>query len=77
MQGIRHQYRRFLMKTNVGRTERAMRVIAGLVITSLAFWGPESPWAYFGLVPLLTGLMGWCPPYQLLGINTCKACKES
>jgi len=59
------------MKKNVGTIDRAIRIIAGLAILSLAFIGPQSAWAYLGLVPLFTGLVGWCPPYALLGINTC------
>lgn len=40
---------------------------------SLAFVGPRTPWAWLGLVPLLTGLVGYCPAYALFGIRTCKA----
>lgn len=58
------------MKTNIGSTERIVRVVAGLAILSLAFVGPASPWAYLGVLPLLSGLVGWCPPYALLGIGT-------
>ncbi len=57
------------MKKNLGRIERMIRVVAGLVVLSLAFVGPRSPWAYLGLLPLVTGLVGWCPPYALLGIG--------
>jgi hypothetical protein len=60
------------MKKNVGSVERVIRIIAGIAILSLAFVGPASPWAYLGIIPLATGLMGWCPPYALLGISTCK-----
>lgn len=60
------------MKKNIGGTERIIRVVVGLAIVSLAFIGPASPWAFLGLIPVLTGLIGWCPPYALLGINTCK-----
>lgn len=58
------------MTSNIGTLERIVRVVVGLAILPLAFWGPESPWAYLGLLPLLTGLLGWCPPYALLGIGT-------
>ena len=58
------------MPKNIGTVERAVRFVVGAGILSLAFVGPQSPWAYLGLVPLLTGLLGWCPPYALLGINT-------
>ncbi|MGE5085914.1 MAG: DUF2892 domain-containing protein [Bacillota bacterium] len=57
---------------NIGNTERVVRVVAGVVLTSLAFWGPTNPWFLLGIIPLATGLIGWCPPYQLLGINTAK-----
>jgi hypothetical protein len=46
--------------------------VAGLGIISLFFVGPQTPWALLGIVPVLTGLIGWCPPYALLGINTCR-----
>jgi len=64
------------MKKNIGGIERIIRVIAGLGILSLVFIGPETKWGYLGLIPLATGSIGWCPLYQLLGISTCKACKE-
>jgi hypothetical protein len=60
------------MKKNVGSIERIIRIIAGIAILSLAFAGPRSPWAYLGIILLATGLLGWCPPYALLGISTCK-----
>jgi len=63
------------MKKNVGAVERVIRIIAGIAILSLAFIGPKSPWAYLGIIPLATGLIGWCPPYALLGISTCKISK--
>ncbi len=63
------------MKKNIAAAERIIRIAAGLGIFSLAFIGPETKWGYLGLVPLATGLIGWCPPYQLLGISTCKSCK--
>ena len=59
------------MKTNIGSIERIVRGLVGLGILSLAFVGPITPWGYLGLVPLFTALVGWCPPYALLGISTC------
>lgn len=55
---------------NIHPLERTIRIILGAVFVSLAFVGPENKWFLLGLLPLLTGLIGWCPPYQLLGINT-------
>lgn len=60
------------MERNIGDVERAIRVVAGLGILSLVFVGPQTLWGLVGLVPVFTGLSGWCPPYQLLGISTCK-----
>ncbi len=63
------------MKKNIGGLERVVRVMAGLTVLSLAFIGPRSAWAYLGIIPLATGLVGWCPPYALFGLSTCKTCK--
>lgn len=57
---------------NEGTIDRAVRVTAGLVLLSLVFTGPQTPWGWIGLVPLATGLIGWCPAYSLFGIRTCK-----
>jgi hypothetical protein len=59
------------MKKNVHTIERVVRIVAGLGILSLVFVGPKTAWGWLGLVPLATGVLGWCPPYALLGINTC------
>lgn len=59
------------MKKNIHSVERVVRIILGLGLLSMAFIGPANPWFFFGLIPLATGLMGWCPPYALLGISTC------
>ncbi len=63
------------MKKNIGGVERIIRIMGGIAIISLAFTGPQSPWAYLGIVPLATGLIGWCPPYALVGFSSCKRCK--
>jgi len=60
------------MVKNVGLLERGFRILIGLGLISLVFLGPQSQWGWLGLVPILTGLIGWCPPYQLFGINTCR-----
>lgn len=59
------------MTRNVGQIDRAVRIVLGLVLLIMAFRGMYTPWTWLGVVPLLTGLIGWCPPYSLLGINTC------
>lgn len=60
----------FLMR-NEGTVDRVIRVILGLGLLSLIFVGPKTLWGLVGLVPLLTGLLGRCPLYTLLGIKTC------
>lgn len=59
------------MIRNEGGLDRAIRVIAGLGLISLAFVGPQTAWGWIGLVPLLTGIVGFCPAYRLIGLNTC------
>jgi hypothetical protein len=61
------------MKRNAGGIDRTIRVIAGLALLSLLFWGEGSArwWGVIGLIPLFTGLAGSCPAYTLLGISTC------
>jgi hypothetical protein len=63
------------MNANVGSIDRGLRIVAGLVILALFFLveGPNRWWALVGFVPLLTGLMGWCPAYAMLGINSRKS----
>ena len=56
---------------NEGTIDRVLRVVAGAALVSLVFVGPETPWGWVGLVPLVTGLVGNCPVYSLLGISTC------
>lgn len=62
------------MNKNVGGADRVVRISAGLIILSLFFILDEGYrwWALAGLVPLLTGAIGWCPAYLTLGIRTCK-----
>jgi Protein of unknown function (DUF2892) len=64
------------MPTNEGALDRIIRVIAGLAIISLVFVGPQSPWGWLGLVPLATGLVGFCPAYAVFGVNTCGLAKR-
>ena len=59
------------MTKNEGTIDRALRVIVGLGLLSLVFIGPQTMWGLIGIVPLVTGLIGICPLYSILGINTC------
>ena len=56
---------------NEGMADRLIRIIVGIIVIALVFVGPKTPWGWLGLVPLITGLIGWCPAYSLFGIRTC------
>jgi hypothetical protein len=60
-----------MLKTNEGNVDRGLRIVLGLVLIALVFTGPQTPWGWLGLIPLATGLVGWCPLYSVLGISTC------
>jgi hypothetical protein len=60
------------MTQNIGNIERIIRIVGGLVLIALVATDTVGVWGWLGLVPLATGLLGWCPPYSLLGLNTCK-----
>jgi len=60
---------------NVGGIDKVGRIIVGLALLAVALVPSQfqTPWAYVGIVPLVTGLMGWCPLYSLIGLNSCPA----
>ena len=58
------------MQANVGSLDRAARVIIGLGLVAAAYAGALGPWAWIGVVPLVTGIVGTCPLYKALGIDT-------
>ena len=59
------------MTVNEGKLDRAIRIVLGLALIAMVFIGPQTPWGWIGAVPLLTGLIGYCPIYSVLGIKTC------
>jgi hypothetical protein len=59
------------MKNNVGTIDKVLRIIIGLALISLVFVGPQTPWGWIGIIPLVTALLGWCPLYTIVGINSC------
>lgn len=60
------------MTRNVGSIDRVFRAIVGVGLVSLVFVGPQTPWGWLGLIPLATAIVGWCPPYALFGLSTCR-----
>ncbi|MCB1449136.1 MAG: DUF2892 domain-containing protein [Nitratireductor sp.] len=67
-----------MFKTNEGSLDRGLRILVGLALLAAFFVYPEASWRYWtliGVVPLLTGLVGSCPLYSILGVSTCPAKK--
>ena len=63
------------MKLNVGGIDRILRIVAGLALIVWALMGGPV-WAWIGVVPLATGLIGWCPAYAPFGLSTCPVKKQ-
>ncbi|MBT4287378.1 MAG: DUF2892 domain-containing protein [Deltaproteobacteria bacterium] len=59
------------MKKNVGPVDRLLRLIVGLIIIGIGYYY-QSWWGAIGVLMLLTAAMGWCPPYSIFKISTCK-----
>ena len=59
------------MKFNVGGMDRILRIVIGLVFIALAATGTVGWWGWLGVIPLLTGVVRFCPLYSLVGMNTC------
>lgn len=64
------------MPRNEGTLDRALRIILGLGLLSLTVSGPQTLWGLIGIVPLATGLAGFCPLYRIIGLSTCPLKKE-
>lgn len=60
-----------LLPVNEHPIERVLRVVAGLALVAFAYTGSIGPWGYIGAIPLITGLIGSCPIYTMLGMSTC------
>lgn len=60
-----------VLKTNVGAADRLVRIMIGLALIAIVFVGPQTPWGWVGIIPLVTGLARTCPAYRLLGMDTC------
>ena len=64
------------MTVNVGVLDRGLRVIVGMILIALVYTGKIGVWGWIGVVPLVTGAVGMCPLYSVLGIRTCPAPKQ-
>ncbi len=59
------------MTANVGTIDRILRIVVGLILIAMVFVGPQTPWGWIGVVPLLTAFIRFCPAYKLIGLSTC------
>lgn len=57
---------------NVGSIDKILRVVVGLALIAIVFVGPQTPWGWIGVIPLLTAAIGFCPLYKLIGVTTCR-----
>ncbi len=62
-----------MFSQNVGGIDRILRIVVGLALIALAATGTVGLWGYIGAVPLVTGLVGWCPVYVPFGLKSCRA----
>lgn len=60
-----------MFTTNEGWLDRVLRICAGVALIALTLGGTIGSWGWIGVVPLVTGLVGTCPLYTVLGIRTC------
>ncbi len=60
-----------LLFTNVGPFDRYVRVVLGILLLAFTVAGPQTAWGYVGLIPLITGVLGFCPIYALFKFSTC------
>lgn len=62
-----------MFKKNMGGVDRGLRIAIGVLLIISAAVGALGTWAYVGIVPIVTGLIGNCPAYSIVGIKTCKS----
>jgi hypothetical protein len=64
------------MACNVGSIDRILRIVVGIVLVAWAALMDGPSWAWIGVLPLATGLIGWCPAYLPMGVKTCSTNKK-
>jgi hypothetical protein len=63
------------MTKNVGGIDKILRIVVGLALIGATLAGYLPVWGWIGVVPLATGILGWCPAYVPFGLKTCKTCE--
>ncbi|MCS6781406.1 MAG: DUF2892 domain-containing protein [Geminicoccaceae bacterium] len=64
------------MTANVGTVDRAIRGLVGILLILMVFVGPQTPWGWIGIIPLVTAIVGFCPAYKIFGLSTCPTGKS-
>ncbi|MES9836827.1 MAG: DUF2892 domain-containing protein [Candidatus Thiodiazotropha sp.] len=59
-----------LLKKNVGKIDRIVRIVLGVLLVGNIFYGLQSPVGWIGLILLLTGIFATCPLYSALSLDT-------
>lgn len=59
-----------MFTSNVNSIDRILRIVIGLILISLVFIGPKTPWGYAGIILVVTAFLNFCPLYAVLGIST-------
>jgi len=62
---------------NIGLVDKFLRVGAGALLLSMVFIGPQTALGWLGLIPLVTGVISFCPIYRLFGMNSCRKCERT
>ena len=66
-----------MFKPNEGGVDRIVRVVLGIALLALGLFWAQAPWNWVldivGVIALVTGVIGFCPLYALLGFHTNKA----
>ncbi|MDV2858951.1 MULTISPECIES: YgaP family membrane protein [Oceanimonas] len=58
------------MEKNVGSIDKVIRIVVGLALIAMVFVGPQTPWGWIGVIPLITAFVNFCPLYKILGIKS-------
>jgi len=64
------------MQKNAGSLDRLTRIVIGIVLTALTMTHQVGIWGWIGVIPLVTGLIGYCPLYRVFGFSTCPIARQ-
>lgn len=65
-----------LFKYNMGKTDRIIRAVLGVLLIGNVFFALQNPVGWIGVILLATAIVGVCPLYSLLGLNTKSAAEK-